>query len=154
MKKYIIILAVFVIGCSPLKDIYSVKVLNIIDFTPFTAKNFLITPENYTGTYQSIGLIEYIVKPSASYKLSTKELNPKFAPGDPEVTRYFDIYKWNIDNISFDAVLNEAYNICVKMGADAIINFKSEIIYDEYASIKYPVTIIGYRITGFAIKRN
>jgi hypothetical protein len=157
MNKLItlIIFIALLTGCAGLTEltvIYPAKILYGIDFTPFTEKEFLITPEKYSGQYESIGLIDYTTKPGAIYKITGKKLNPYYVPGGA-AEKLIVKYEWKADSILFSDALNEVYKICTDMGADAIMNFKNELVFDRYDNIKNPVTITGYRITGFAIKR-
>jgi hypothetical protein len=156
MKKIFIILIAFVFtSCATLNElkvIYPVETLYGIDFNPFTKKGFLITPEKYTGAYESIGMINFTAKPGAQFKTSGLKPNPFYKEGGTE-QRYVENFEWAVDSIAFSEVLNKVYDICVGMGADALVNFQNEITLDPYSGIKNPVTITGYRITGFAIKR-
>jgi hypothetical protein len=155
MRKLVTLFAVAALlsGCATeLKVIYPVQTLYGIDFTPYTHKGFLITPEKYSGQYESIGIINYTAKPGAIYKLTGRKLNPFYASGGSE-PHYIDHYEWAVDSISFKDVLSKVYDICINMGADALVNFQNEITSDSYTNIKNPTSITGYRITGFAIKR-
>jgi hypothetical protein len=119
----------FLSSCSGLKELTYIppsKVLYGIDFTPFTKKGFLITPEKYAGIFESVGLIDYSTKPGANYKLSGREPNPNYEKQGGD--KYFEIYKWKVDSIQFSDALNEVYKICTDMGADAIMNFKNELV--------------------------
>ena len=153
MKRTLALLFLFTLitGCVSLNQIYSSKLLYFIDFTPFTEKGFLITPEKYLGSYESIGLINYETKPGAKYGTIYK-VNPTYIAGSGQAP-YIPTYEWKQDTILIADALNEVYEICISMGADAIMNFNSEIIEDNYSMIEHPVVIRGYRITGFAIKR-
>ena len=156
MKKLILLLLIIILpGClTELKVIYPVELLFGIDFTPYTQKGFLITPEKYSDPYESIGIIDYTVMPGAVYELSGREINPYYKEGSQQTQPHtVEKYEWIIDTVSFDEVLNQVYTICIDMGADALVNFKNERIELPYAGIKNPITITGYRITGYAIKR-
>lgn len=41
------------------------EVLYGIDFTKYSKTGFLITPEKYSGNYESIGLVEFVYMPEA-----------------------------------------------------------------------------------------
>ena len=156
MKKLIVILlsVILLISCTTLKQINNIqpsKYLYGIDFSPFTAKNFLITPEKYLDSYESIGLINYESFPGATYEF-VKSIPTQETKINGEKV-YNDIYEWKTDRINIDSMINEVYNICVEMGADAIVNFEIKTITEPYLYIKNPITITGYKINGFAIKR-
>ena len=156
MKKAIFVLiAISLSSCATLtelKVIYPAEILYGIDFNSFTQKGFLITPEKYSGAYESIGMIDFTAKPGAQYKSTGRRINPYYTP-DSSDPKSIEIYEWVVDSIAFEQVLTKVYKICVSMGADALVNFRNEITLDPYSGIKNPVTITGYRITGFAIKR-
>jgi len=136
-----------------LNIIYPGQSLYGIDFTPFTQKGFLITPEKYEGFYESVGIIDFTAKPGAQYKLTGEIKNPEYFPGMQDHSPFIEHYEWVVDSISFKDVLTKVYDICTQMGADALVNFHNELISDNYSGIKNPTAITGYRITGFAIKR-
>lgn len=157
MKKLYSLLLVTVLLAScvtleELKVIYPIETLYGIDFAPFTKKGFLITPEKYSGPYESIGMINFTAKPGAIYQKTSTKPNPYWIPESSQ-PKVIEVYEWKVDSIAFEQVLNKVYKICVDMGADALVNFQNEITLDPYSGIKNPVTITGYRITGFAIKR-
>jgi hypothetical protein len=160
MKKLLYLLLAFLLtSCAvtqkelkELKIISPYEYLYGIDFAPFTQKGFLITPEKYNGNYESIGMIDFTAYPGAQYIKTGVKLNPYWSQGSSE-PKVIETYEWKIDSIEFKAVLNKVYNICVEMKADALVNFKNEITLDTHEGIKNPITIAGYRITGFAIKR-
>lgn len=156
MKKiFFILLPLLLSSCATLKElkiINPVETLYGIDFAPFTKKGFLITPEKYNGDYESIGMINFTAKPGAQYITTGSKPNPYYSQGSGE-PRLIETYEWKVDSIAFSEVLNKVYKICVDMGADALVNFKNEITLDPYSGITNPVTITGYQITGFAIKR-
>jgi hypothetical protein len=160
MKKLIyLLLVIFATSCATgLKELNELKVifpsekLYGIDFTPFTKKNFLITPEKYTGNYESIGIINFTAKPGAKYIKLGFKANPDYTEQNNQL-KYLESFDWKVDSIIFSDVLNKVYKICTDMGADALVNFKNDIIYDSHSDISNPVTIMGYEISGFAIKR-
>jgi len=112
-----------------------------IDFSKYTAQGFLITPELYRGDYESIGLIDYKLMPGARFQTPDGKLATlPYYPGNE---------RWYGGKISISQTLDSVYLICKKMGADALMNFKVEQPEDVHAEI----TIKGYTISGFAIKR-
>ncbi|MCX6175272.1 MAG: hypothetical protein NTZ27_11020 [Ignavibacteriales bacterium] len=66
---------------------------------------------------------------------------------------YFIVYaegkSWLVEKVSPSDVIEEMYNIAVKMGANAVIKFTADIIYSQNGVLSVP----GYQVTGFAIKR-
>lgn len=159
MKKVLVILGIVLLftSCTTITILNSVQKEESfygIDFRTYTEKGFLMTPENYSGEYESIGLITYKIIPAAKYVLiNNKTKNVLY------YNTYTDTYYWIKDDINFQNVLDSVYVNCVSMGADALINLKMNLISKEYLLDKYskpisnPVTISGYEISGYAIKR-
>lgn len=146
MKNLFYIL-ILVTSCAPMQKVVPlVEELYIVDFSPYAERGFLMTPERYEGNYESIADIEYIIKPGAEYKAIDGQ------DGDGEG---YKISQWVVtDTITLDDALAKVYEICVNMGADALVNYHGEKLTDTRVSSLYgPVTITGYRITGYAIRR-
>lgn len=151
MKK-IMILALIVLfaGCTTtLYNIQSKSDFFGIDFTKYSQKGFLITPEKYIGEYESIGMIEYKLIPGARYVVS----GTYYDNFGEEV----DTHTWVVDQIKFSQAIDSIYVKAKSMGANAIMNFDFNIEYNEEFNnpMEYnnPIIISGYRITGFAIKK-
>lgn len=155
MKKtpafLVIILAAW--ACAPLKKIDSYSLLNKVDFRPYSEKGFLFTPEKYNGDYESIGIIDFIKMPGAVYSnIKNMKGNTAYLPESPEYPETTS--QWFFEPIDLNQVLEELYQQCQSLGADALMNFKLEANEDKYSvDISNPTTVVGYRITGFAIKR-
>lgn len=156
MKHLTLVLsiAILFIGCLPkLSNIPRKENFYTIDFRKYTEKGFLITPEKYQDAYESIGIIDFVLMPGAEYALVKRELNPYYKAGDPASERYIDIRKWVIEDISIDIALDTVHSECIKMGANALVNFELELNEEAYTNFTNPVIITGMRITGFAIRR-
>jgi len=146
MKKLIVLFLIILTGCAV--TIYNIDPINEyfgIDFTKYSKEGFLFTPEKYLGEYESIGMIEYKLIPGAKYKIY-KQVYGQEAK-----------YKWFTEYIEFSQAVDSIYFMAKSMGANTIMNFDFSIEYNEEFSnpmeYKNPITIYGYRITGFAIKR-
>jgi hypothetical protein len=109
---------------------------------------FFITPETISSNYESVGLFCYEIVPSAEYDKFTV-IDSYSYDLEPRTIRK---YKWVIENVSLNQAMDSVYTNCVTWGADAIIDFKIESISNPYLT-KEPVTINGFKISGFAIKR-
>ncbi len=151
MKRAIFLCIVFAfISCTEpleLTTIHPFEKLYSIDFTDFANKGFLITPEKYSGQYLSIGLINYEAYPGAKYKPIGKTV--EYYEGQKSSV----VYDWVSDTLSIQKLLPKVYEVCINMGADALVNFDYEKISTPIKFISNPLTIYGYRVTGFAIKR-
>lgn len=163
MKKIIVLfLITLLLGCAEIPKASKVKPISKIpeyislkglDFTPFTEKGFLFTPEKYLGDYESMGLIEFTYRVEANMKqYQLNEVNEQMRSlGFEEIYEYI----WEYNEVDLDAMLQKAYFIAKEMGGDAICNFR--IISDDSSylnAVGYPpVTVPGRKITGFVIKR-
>ena len=147
LPVFIIILVTSCAETTELKKIEPSEILYGVDFTSFAEQGFLFTPEKYSGPYLSIGLIDYEVFPGAEYKPIGKSL--EYYQGQKTYT----LYDWIPDPISIQTVLPKIYKICVDMGANGLVNFKFEKISKSIDYISNPAILFGYRVSGFAIKR-
>ena len=158
MKRLILasIISLLLMSCGPtlteLQTIYESKNFYAIDFTKYSQNGFLITPEKYLGDYVSIGIVRYEAYPGANYRLISNKPNPDYKLNSM-VPQMITIKGWSIDKISIQEVLDGMYDQCKQMGADALINFDIKYETIPYTGISNPVTINGYTISGFAIKR-
>lgn len=158
MKKLIFLFSLFMFfSCATeLPTLYNIdKEYNFfgIDFSKYSKAGFLITPEKYNDNYESIGLVTYELLPGGIYKHMGKKVNPAYGGSNTSVPRFIDIYKWIIDEVSLEQSIDSMYIRCEKMGADALVNFKLENHWKDYNQISNPTTVMGYKLSGFAIKR-
>jgi hypothetical protein len=121
------------------------------DFTPFTEQGFLFTPEKYNFDYESIGLITCVIIPEEDFEV-TKQSEQKERLDDIYADRPPNTMLFYSEEIEPDEVLKLFYDECVKMGADACINFNYQTRdmpsrNSAYRTIKYHI------VSGFAIKR-
>lgn len=145
MKKYFLILVVLTAGCATIQQSERVVVVTGFDFTQYTKKGFLFTPESYNDKYESMGLITATIYPAV-------KLMPAGSKADINKYYYVDVSNGvlMIEKLYASEVIAEMYNIAVKMGADAVANFSIRNIDTTNGPLKIP----GYELTGFAIKRN
>ncbi len=140
MRPILFVLFLFAIGCSGPSELSRSVVVTGIDFRPYTEKGFLITPEKYTGEYQSIGMIRIDVQPA------TKKVDYSV----PIDTKTWSVHlDWLVENLDIKMVIDEAYKAATKMGADALTDFSlsSRVMVEGY------ILVPTYEATGFAIKR-
>jgi hypothetical protein len=133
---------VILVGCATtLEYIPGYQEKFVIDFTKYRNENFLITPEKYNGEYESIGVLSI-----AFYPTARKVNNPESVKG----SEYFNIQGlWVSEKFTAEDVVDIIYNEAKIMGADAIINLKTETVSKPYPNFAH----IGYKVNGFAIKR-
>ena len=154
MKKTILFSAIIIFllsACetaSVLPKIPRKEQLTGIDFSKYTKDGFLITPEKYSGNYESIGLITFVFMPGATPKTNIIENNYSWKESDNLITGY----SWDIEKVNLQDAIDAMYKRCTEMGANALVNFNATEEITEYVFPKAPVKIKGYKITGFAIK--
>lgn len=113
------------------------------DFREYTDEGFLITPESYTGEYQSIGMLTARMSP---------EIKKEYEMGD-NFEDYNEVNdsagrKWIVEKPDTEQAIRTMYERAQAMGADAIINFN---VYAEQMSVGVPASAVI--VEGFAIKR-
>ncbi len=155
MKNYLLFFLItwLMWSCTTLTKIDAYSHMNKVDFTAYSQKGFLFTPEKYNGEYESIGIIDFVKMPGAVYSIEKNlATDKKYIPQYPDYSE--STAQWFYEVIDLNEVLEELYQQCRSMGADALMNFNLEPNEDRYSEdISNPTTVIGYRITGFAIKR-
>jgi hypothetical protein len=110
------------------------------DFTKYAEKGFLITPQEYEGTYQSMGTIHVEHYPAG---ISVTASNVQAAPNLIRIGQYF--YKV----ASAEDVIDVAYQDATSMGANALVRFDVDASIKTVEGVERPVLVV----TGFAIKR-
>jgi len=145
MKKFILFLfiAAFLSGCTVMDEIPARTNAYFIDFSKYSDKGFLFTPEGYLSDYSSVGIIEINMFPTAK--------NVGLDKITPHTRNVFNVQGgWIMERLSVSDIVDTVYSRCISMGADAVINFRIDVISENYA----PPLVNGLRVTGFAIKRN
>lgn len=157
---FLLVITFFIAGCASVEELKYVpreQKLTGIDFSKYSSKGFLITPEKYLGDYESVGLISYEFLPSGNYAVVGEGTipNSSYNPFDPSSTYYLATKKWVFESINIEQVMDSVYSSCSRMGADALVNFqinsKSDVVG---ANAINPANRFGYVISGFAIKRD
>ena len=119
------------------------------DFTRYTNQGFMFTPEEYNGTYQSIGMVRVELWPEAQ---RTEIM---------ESTGETDYGPWEEEPGRVQSAIDSLYNVATDMGADAVVRFNAQRISEEV--ITGPPAVGGARaetyvrsgveVSGFAIDR-
>jgi hypothetical protein len=115
-----------------------------IDFREYSKKGFLFTPYSYKGEYNSIGLVTFSAISGADYVLLEVERGNN---------REFERYGWVLENPTSEEIVNYAYAEAVKMGADALCDFKITTSYKTIFTGIENVNLKVMDVYGFAIKR-
>lgn len=113
------------------------------DFREYTEQGFLITPEKYTGSYQSIGMLTVTVWP----RIEVKEVREMLE--DPGPNRGGE--DWFVtDPVQPQEVVDSLHAKARSMGADAVMNFRAVEVEED---LDNGPTRSGVRARGFAIDR-
>lgn len=151
MKKtnlLILLLLLFFNGCvSTVTSIPPTSIVTGVDFSSYNGSDFLFTPHAYNGKYKSIGLISITLSQGAEYgSHSTSKVD--------SLGRPISVSDWSITELRTKDAVDTAYKVAQRMGADAIIDFSIENTVEEYnGGTNQHITIRGFKIYGFAIKR-
>ena len=137
----------FLTSCAPVITSINPETLFIgFDFRKYTEKGFLFTPEKYSGVYESIGTVRYVHVPGAKL---TEYLKRSNYDGTNTMQK-----KWVIDSASVSHGIDSLFSLASSMGANAIMNFVViPATRTHSVDTMGIVTIEGYDISGFAIRR-
>ena len=139
MKRFLSIALLLIFGCAAQKEVGKIVLHYGFDFTKYTAQGFLFTPETYTGSYESIGIVKTIIFPAVKHSKEQKQKES----GD----FYLD-ENWVVEDLEANEAVDELYKRAVSMGANAVTKF--DIRRTEY--MNGYVVVPGFEVTGFAIK--
>lgn len=135
-------------GCTTFPDLKETFYTQGFNFNKYVEKGFLITPGDYDGKYDVMGLITCSATPEAIkqiYDANFLLTKPK------DGTRYY--YKmvgtdgFMVKTVNADSLIGFMYNQALELNADAIINFT--IFMDVMPRYDIPVP----RVVGTAIRR-
>lgn len=135
-------------GCTTFPDLKEQFYTQGFNFNKYIDKGFLITPGEYKGDYDVMGLIECSVTPEVMKQI----YDANFLLTKPtDGTRYY--YKmigtdgFMVKTVNADSLIGFMYKQALEWNADAIINFT--IFMEVMPRYDIPVP----RVTGTAIKR-
>ena len=137
MRWLIILISFALVSCSSIKPMEEQITVSGFDFTKYADQGFLITPEQYLGEYESIGMMNVTIWPSVSESAKAS------ASGVTERQR------WYIGPLNVDKAIDRIYQQAKDMGADGIMRFNVKSIEQFNGSLR----IEGAEISGFAINR-
>ena len=134
---YFIVLVMLMGSCkvTEITQIPKKEFFSVLDFRKYAEKGFLITTEKYNGEYESIGIISYVMMPEAvrqRYITNSKSEKP--------IRPTPIIINWKIEDVYIQDAIEGIYNQCLKMGADALVNFNAESKSEEYLYTNPPVS--------------
>lgn len=139
----LILLSFVTNACTGPETVARDETINVTgyDFSEYTDKGFLITPEQYLGDYQSIGLITVTQWPEVKEQ---EVMRP--VPGKARMQR---VTKMDHGEINVRKAIDEIYKVAKDMGADAITRFDVTPTERKNGTLVVP----GVEISGFAIER-
>jgi len=135
------------ITTSKISFIPKSQILFGLDFRPYTEQGFLVTPYSYSEPYESIGVLTLSILPEAK-----KVVGNTYRTSDSPNSTIQVEYIWLKSDISPEETIEAMYQECKKLGADALVDFNIKPISKHY-NTDPPVSIDGFEVTGFAIKR-
>lgn len=150
MRKYLtLVLMTIILSSCAIKYPYK-RYSTVVDFEKYTSQGFFITESNSVNfNYMPVGSLSSVVE--SGYELI----------GDLVTDRSDDLYHNSSSsnkygdyiNAAIDDAIEELFLSAKELGADGIINLKTEYIsgiYSKYGSVVRPPMYIA---TGMAIKR-
>ncbi|MFH5832638.1 hypothetical protein [Halalkalibaculum sp. DA384] len=142
---FVIILSFMASSCAGPETVARDEVVNVTgyDFSEYTDQGFLITPEQYLGEYQSIGLITLTQWPAV--RKTTRRI-----PDSDSNTGYRTVEEFYPEDINVEKAIDEIYKVANEMGADAIARFD----VTSTSGMNGDLRVQGVEISGFAIKRD
>jgi len=118
---------------TPVNHIDASRDTLFFDFRPYTNQGFLFTPSAYSGEYEAIGLVRFVMWPEAFR----------------ERVRSTRIYAWRTESIRSEEAIEHAYRQALEIGADALIHFDIRAVNRT----EHGASLNGIEVSGFAIKR-
>lgn len=149
-KYLIIISSIYIYGCIPgMEEMQHTVNITGIDFTKYTAKGFLFTPESYMGQYESVGQFSAVLYPQI-VKEKNRGLHPETVKGIENFKQVnVDGIEWLIERVTLDEVVDSIYSYALKLGANAVVSFKIDLVPRVNGALFYNC----YEVSGFAIKK-
>jgi hypothetical protein len=149
MRHISLVFAAFLFsGCAAneVSKVQAVQESVAFDFSDYSEKGFLITPQRYNGDYESVGQITLTLWPRAERK-HNNGMAERLASDDSSVRAQGE---WMVYYLQTDDLIDAAYQKASEMGADAIVSFS---VTPQRRQITPRFTLTGYEVTGFAIDR-
>ena len=136
------------VGCAS-QSINVIKrevLISDIDFRKYSDHGFLFTPFEYSGKYESVGIVSATIFPSARYYSMTSSDNGAGSPIGGA---------WTVQRVFANDVIDSLYSKYSALGANAIVDLKLSNATKQYNSgMMNAIELQGVTVTGFAIKRS
>jgi len=142
------IISLLFVGCAS-QSINNIKrevVISDIDFRKYSEHGFLFTPFEYSGKYESVGIVSATIFPAARYYNMTSSDNGAGSPIGGS---------WTVQRVFANDVIDSLYSKYSALGANAIVDLKLSSAAKQYnAGMMNAIELQGVTVTGFAIKRS
>ncbi len=135
--------AAALVSCSGPPELARLVTSSSYDFSGYTAKGFMFTPEQYLQPYESMGIVKVTFYPEVR-KLSSGTFDK-----DAYSLVIGETGSWVVEKANGKIIFDELYRRATALGADAVVRLNIEIKPLTNGAVNYPT----YEITGFAIKR-
>jgi len=136
---FTLVLTVLLAACgSPRMQYKRQTTLLGVDLTPYAENGFLITPEDYQGEYEAVGILSFEILPEMTR-----------SKVEEQAGQVADYTNWEVGDLDTQDAVDSLYSRAQEMGADAIIRFKTE----QFSERIEGGVRIGVRARGFAIDR-
>ena len=150
MKKLIFLLLIVIVGCKPTTFLPDYVTYYGNDFSKYSEKGFLMTPYSYYGDYIPIADLTVVFEPEMTL---VKRSDTTILRSGYEVVKV----SFNWEKTTDKNVLDILYEACIKMGADALVDFtfkrKRCSLNDIGARESLHMRREIQEVSGFAIKR-
>lgn len=132
------LLLAIVTACTPSVQRFGpVTVVSGVDFSRYSQKGFLFSPDPYTsGAYDAVGLVSVVRYAGARYVPDSSHAGPGY---------------WQFDPVDAQEVFDTMYARAAAMGANAVMRLEIRSV-ERPADPPRPATP-GVEIRGFAIRR-
>lgn len=143
MKKILFIIPAILLlaGCAVLKPTERSVDAYYADYSKYAEAGFLISPDPYTGDFESLGEIEILITPAIKEYKGNDGYNSR--------ERYLDY-----ELITHDEIVEIAVEKALAKGANAIVNFSISTENISKGDAWGQIAIgAKYTVKGFCIKR-
>lgn len=155
LHLFAILSLLLLIGCSsstPITRVQGIESTLVMDFSPYANRGFLFSPDPYSGGYQGMGMIDIMIVPDMQRRVEQSRVSTRLGQG---VSVNKTVGEWKQEPIYPSTMVERAFQEAKDLGADAIVNLDVTPVLEE-VEVGTPPEVLemrGYRLTGFAIKR-
>lgn len=147
MKKYflIIALALCATSCATFKPQQRSYTISFLDYRPYTSEGFFISPDPYTGEFETLGELYLEIFPEQ------KEIDIKHKDNYDRVV-YWGTQAYGFERINHAELLEMAVKRALSVGANGIANIRITKETGTTINASVASASIVYKIEGLCIK--